>query len=93
VVRDRPDAQRVLQPVPNQQVLGGHAVLLVGYFRLNNKWWGIVRNSWGTSFGVQGYVYMPLRWICDYSNCDDFWIVNQVEGPASLPPANRKKAA
>jgi hypothetical protein len=36
---------------------------------------------------------MPLRWICDYWNADDFWIINQVEGPASIAPARRKKAA
>jgi C1A family cysteine protease len=42
-----PDAHGFCNPVPNQQVLGGHAVVCVGYFRLKNKWWAIVRNSWG----------------------------------------------
>lgn len=90
---ESPDAHGFCNPVPNQQVLGGHAVLCVGYFNLKRKWWAIVRNSWGSSWGDGGFCYMPLRWICDYWNADDFWIINQVEGPASIAPARRKKAA
>jgi C1A family cysteine protease len=80
---ESPDAHGFCNPVLNQQVLGGHAVVAVGYFRLKNKWWAIVRNSWGQSWGDSGYCYMPLRWICDYWNADDFWTVLQVEGLAS----------
>jgi C1A family cysteine protease len=87
-----PDAHGFCNPVLNQQVLGGHAVVAVGYFRLKNKWWAIVRNSWGPSWGDSGYCYMPLRWICDYWNADDFWVINQVEAPAARV-ARRKKAA
>ena len=44
-------------PKPKEQLLGGHAVLAVGYD--DTKQWLIVRNSWGTSWGVKGYFYMP----------------------------------
>jgi hypothetical protein len=37
--------------------LGGHAVLVVGYDDTAQYW--IVRNSWGTAWGDNGYCYMP----------------------------------
>jgi len=48
-------------PEPAGEVIGGHAVLLVGYdlalrcFR--------VRNSWGTSWRDGGYAWLPWAWI------------------------------
>lgn len=41
--------------------LGGHAMCIVGYNDnyLNGSF--IVRNSWGTSFGDNGYCYMPYK--------------------------------
>lgn len=69
------------------QVLGGHAVLLVGYERLKghrNTVYGIVRNSWGPAFGDGGYCYMPLTWICDPNNADDFWAIQSVEGALTM---------
>ncbi len=37
----------------NEQLLGGHAMTVVGY----NKTSFIIRNSWGTSWGDKGYTY------------------------------------
>lgn len=76
---ESPNSFGFCNPVPNQSVLGGHAVCLVGYLKVKARWWGIVRNSWGSSWGNTGYCYMPLRWICDYANADDFWVIQQVE--------------
>lgn len=77
---ESPDAHGVCAPVENQTVLGGHAVLLVGYERIpgSRKVWAIVRNSWG-NWADNGYCYMPLSWICNYWNADDFWTIDQVE--------------
>jgi len=71
----------VCTPVPNQQVLGGHCVCIVGYERMigSHKIWAIVRNSWGPGWGDQGYCYIPMAWLCNYYNADDFWIIQQVE--------------
>jgi C1A family cysteine protease len=48
--------------VLREQVLGGHAVLAVGY---RDGWMGrgevIIRNSWGTDWGDQGYCYFPYK--------------------------------
>ncbi|WP_238473218.1 C1 family peptidase [Desulforamulus profundi] len=52
-------------PIPyteTEQLLGGHAVLVVGYD--DTKQWAVVRNSWGENWGDQGYFYLPYQyWI------------------------------
>jgi len=50
-------------PMPNtetEQLLGGHAVLVVGYDE--TKEWAIVRNSWGIDWGEKGYFYLPYQY-------------------------------
>ena len=54
----------VLQmPQPDEQVLGGHAVLAVGYDDASQRF--IVRNSWGTDWGQAGYFTMPYAYLTD----------------------------
>lgn len=69
-------------PYPNirrERLLGGHAVLLVGYDKTRQTY--IARNSWGTNWGDRGYFYMPFRVIQDISMSDDFWIIKSVNNP------------
>ncbi len=68
-------------PKPSEEVLGGHAVLAVGYEHIGNRLYAIVRNSWGKDWGAQGYFYMPMAWMCDTANADDFWALQSVEAP------------
>ncbi|MFT4141200.1 MAG: C1 family peptidase [Bacillus sp. (in: firmicutes)] len=42
-----------------EQLLGGHAVLAVGYKQIENENYIIIHNSWGTDWGAAGYCYMP----------------------------------
>lgn len=53
-------------PGPNEQLLGGHALFCCGYQDDSQSAGGgylIVKNSWGTGFGDQGYVYLPYDYV------------------------------
>jgi C1A family cysteine protease len=58
-------------PRPDERLLGGHAVLAVGYD--DAKQLVICRNSWGEGFGDHGYFYMPYAFIRDGSKTMDYW--------------------
>jgi C1A family cysteine protease len=64
-------------PAPREQVVGGHAVVAVGYddkiarFRM--------RNSWGTGWGVKGYFTMPYAYLLNENLSDDFWKITLVK--------------
>lgn len=80
---ENPDPNGLTTPRPNASLLGGHAVLLVGYEHLRGhgtKDYAIVRNSWGNGWADNGYCYTPLSWFCDTRgwNADDFWAIQSV---------------
>jgi len=58
-------------PGPQESVIGGHAVLVVGYDRPNQRF--IVRNSWGTSWGQKGYFTVPFAYFANNDLADDLW--------------------
>lgn len=63
-------------PRAKEKVLGGHAVMAVGYD--DSKQVVIVRNSWGKEWGVKGYFFMPYGYITSNQLCDDFWTIRIV---------------
>ncbi len=63
-------------PASGEQLLGGHAVLAVGYDDAN-QWW-IVRNSWGTGWGMAGYFTLPYAYLTTRSLSSDFWTIHVV---------------
>lgn len=71
-------AQSGLVPMPgsNEQTIGGHAVLAVGYNDQRNVF--IVRNSWGDAWGMDGYCYMPYAYLLDNNLARDFWTIQSV---------------
>ncbi len=64
----------VPMPKDNEQLLGGHALNICGYFYKSNELYFIVRNSWSVSFGDKGYLYMPVEFLEKYSN--DWWYID-----------------
>lgn len=67
-------------PIPkeDEKLLGGHAILLVGYDNTERQW--IFRNSWGTEWGDKGYGYLPFKYLALKSNlASDFWVVETVD--------------
>ena len=67
-------------PMPDggtEKQLGGHAVLAVGYDETRQHF--IVRNSWGTGWGIKGYCTFPYTYLLDANLCEDFWTVRLVE--------------
>lgn len=66
-------------PGPNNQIVGGHAVAVVGYdFSLSRFSVPVfeVRNSWGESWGDQGHFFMDYHWFDPYRGlASDLWVI------------------
>jgi C1A family cysteine protease len=62
-------------PDPKENVVGGHAVMLVGYDDAEDRF--RVRNSWGTDWGQNGYFQMPYLYVTSPSLASDFWVVQK----------------
>jgi C1A family cysteine protease len=67
----------VPMPGPDEAVLGGHAVLAVGYDDQAERF--LVRNSWGPDWGDGGYFTMPYDYLTTRGLASDFWALNTVE--------------
>jgi len=67
-----------LVPMPGQDenVLGGHAVVAVGYDNATRRF--IVRNSWG-DWGDKGYCYFPYEYMLNTDLVSDLWVLQTVE--------------
>jgi len=63
-------------PDKNEKLLGGHAIVLVGYD--NDKQMFIFRNSWGNDWGENGYGYLPYEYVCDSDLASDFWVITKI---------------
>jgi hypothetical protein len=69
---------RVPMPSKKEKVLGGHALLIVGFKDDTSEF--IVRNSWSASFGDGGYIYLPYAYVSSPNLAQDFWVVRKVSG-------------
>ena len=73
---------RIPYPVPGEKVLGGHAMVVIGYddnLKITNANTGasttgalLVRNSWGAGWGDHGYGALPYGYVTK-SLAVDFW--------------------
>ena len=64
-------------PTKTESTLGGHAVLAVGYDDPSKRF--IIRNSWGSKWGIKGYFTMPYEYLTEGNLSDDFWTIRIVE--------------
>lgn len=73
-------------PLPNpalEKLLGGHAVVVVGYDDAAGTW--LCRNSWGTGWGQSGYFTFPYAALLDPRLASDFWTLRKVTGDPPAP--------
>lgn len=65
-------------PMPGkfERMVGGHAVCCVGYNDADQRY--IVRNSWGTDWGMGGYFTIPYDFVHNANLADDFWTVRWI---------------
>ena len=66
----------VPMPSPGERVLGGHAVLCVGYDDATRRF--TVRNSWGAGWGLGGYFSIPYDYLANQSLASDLWTIRKV---------------
>ncbi len=66
----------VPMPRHHEQIVGGHAVLAVGYDMVKQQF--IVRNSWGAGWGLAGYFRMPFAYLTNPRLTSDIWTIRAV---------------
>ncbi|MBF0386250.1 MAG: C1 family peptidase [Candidatus Omnitrophica bacterium] len=64
---------KVPMPKKTERMLGGHAVLAVGYNQKDKRF--LVRNSWGAKWGMSGYFTMPFAYL--ETLAADFWTIRK----------------
>lgn len=69
------------KPKTGEKLQGGHAVALCGFDSGKVMPDGsvgafLVRNSWGTAWGLSGYFWMAENYVALPSLSSDFWVVN-----------------
>jgi C1A family cysteine protease len=65
-------------PGKTERSLGGHAVTLVGFNDETKQF--IVRNSWGTAWGQNGYFTLPYAYVLNSGLASDFWCIKTIPG-------------
>jgi C1A family cysteine protease len=67
---------KVALPRSGEQLIGGHAVVAIGYDDSSKRF--IVRNSWGSNWGLKGYFTMPYAYLTNPQLASDFWAIYTV---------------
>lgn len=59
--------------VPEEEVAGGHAVVIIGYNDNTSRF--IIRNSWGTAWSDNGYGTLPYAYFLESDLFDDVYVI------------------
>ena len=65
-------------PATGESVLGGHAVVAVGYNDSDKRF--LARNSWGTGWGQKGYFTIPYNYLTNSQLAGDMWTIRLEQG-------------
>jgi C1A family cysteine protease len=68
---------QVPMPLPGEVVVGRHAVMAVGYDDSAQTF--LTRNSWGATWGMQGYFTLPYAYLASNELASDFWTIRVVQ--------------
>lgn len=79
------DGGKIPFPCDGEKVEGGHAVVAVGYddnLEISNPGCDgssttgalLIRNSWGTAWGQDGYGWLPYQYV-EAGLAEDWWVV------------------
>lgn len=70
------DERNGMVPMPtySDEYLGGHSMLIVGYDDRTRRY--TVLNSWGNTWGDDGFCYIPYDYIGNRQLGSDYWILN-----------------
>lgn len=66
-------------PKTGEKVVGGHETVLVGYLK-DEPEYGLVRNSWGTEWGLGGYFLMPWKYIANEKYASEWRSIYRPKG-------------
>lgn len=64
-------------PKRNEELLGGHAILCIGYDDAAKRF--TLMNSWGDGWGDKGYFTLPYGYLGNPDLASDFWAIETVE--------------
>jgi C1A family cysteine protease len=73
----------VPMPKKGEQLLGGHAICIVGYDDKNKRF--KFKNSWSSGWGAKGYGYLPYGYLTKY--CGDAWSAKDILGDPKVKAA------
>lgn len=80
----------VMMPSQQDKILGGHAVVCVGYNDDKQAW--IMRNSWGENWGDHGHFYLPYEYLENPQLSSDAWSISKAQRVVvTVKPVEQKK--
>lgn len=67
----------VPMPQPGEQIEGGHALAIVGADQSKQMFY--VQNSWGTDWGLSGFLWLPFSYVLDSNLCFEIYTLTEFD--------------